>query len=88
MRFKCSILRKKVKKGSDLEFEEEEKDSVYQELDFLTPVKLEEVNESDTSNELEQFENDDWMGEECDIPDEEINEVRITRCDAFVGKTF
>ena len=49
MRFKCSILRKKVKKGS--EFEEEGED--YKELDFLTPVKDTEVNENDTSNEIE-----------------------------------
>ena len=51
MRFKCSILRKRVKKGSELEFEEEGED--YKELDFLTPVKDTEVNENDTSNEIE-----------------------------------
>ena len=53
VRFKCSILRKKVKKGSELDFEEEEKDENYKELDFLTPIKDTEVNENDTSNELD-----------------------------------
>ena len=44
------------------------------------------MNENDTSNELELY--DGLKNNDCNIPDEEMEEVKITRSHAFVGKTF